>query len=389
MQDFMLPHDHESTDDGAANRKRGRITYIAFDTNDPAVYRRLSMFQRGGAQVELAGFRRAAAGRDGSIDLGRTHSRRFGHRAFSVLKAIASVVIGRVDLGSPDAIVCRNLECLAVGLVHRALRSPRSRIVYEVLDIHGTLVSNGFGARAMRWLERVLAERCSLIITSSPGFVSCYFEKVNKIRQPIRIVENKVYTSEDFIYPVVQSRRMAQGWRVGWYGSLRCNRSLEVLSEAASRMKGNLRLVLAGNAAPTEIPDFDARKAKVPFLEFRGRYRNPDDLENLYSDVHFAWTIDFHEAETNSKWLLPNRLYEGGLYGTVPIARAGTQTAEWLHARGIGVILDTVDAASVEAFLSSMTPQRYLELQRRVAALPRSTWITSDEECQSLVDDIL
>ena len=37
---------------------------------------------------------------------------------------------------------------------------------------------------------------------------------------------------------------------------------------------------------------------------------------------------------------LPNRIYEGSLYGTVPIAPAGIETGRWLAKRGAGVILE-------------------------------------------------
>jgi succinoglycan biosynthesis protein ExoL len=276
-----------------------------------------------------------------------------------------------------------------VGRVYRALWSRRSAIVYEVLDIHRSMVGAGLASRALRAAERALARASTGVITSSPGFVKAYFEAINPLGRPLTIVENKVFYPDGPPPTTVSPRTVGGGWVVGWFGGLRCGRSFEVLTQAAARMGGALRLVLAGRAAATEIPDFDARAAAAPCLDWRGPYRNPEDLPRLYGDVHFVWTIDFHEAETNSKWLLPNRLYEGGLFGAVPIARSGTETAEWMRERGIGLVLDEVDSAGVERLLRAVTQELYRDLQRAVAALPRSTWVTTDGDCAALVDVIL
>lgn len=388
MTDTMTS-EHESAATTPPRGPRGRIAYIVFDLHDPAVHRRIAMLQKGGASVRLAGFRRRSEPLEGCIDLGRTHARQMVRRALSVLRAILAVLLGRIDLGRPDTIVCRNLECLVVGSAYRALWSRRSAIVYEVLDIHRSMVGSGIASRVLRGMERALASTSTGVITSSPGFVKAYFEAINPLGRPLTIVENKVFYPQGMPPASVAPRPAKDGWFVGWFGGLRCGRSFEVLTQAAARMGGALHLVLAGRVAATEIPDFEDQASAAPYLDWRGPYSNPDDLPRLYGEVHFVWTIDFHEAETNSRWLLPNRLYEGGLFGAVPIARSGTETAEWMRERGIGLILDEVDPASVEVLLGAVTPEEYRELQLAVAALPQSTWITTEADCTALVDVII
>ncbi|MGR5543340.1 hypothetical protein ACPV5V_32785, partial [Vibrio campbellii] len=72
------------------------------------------------------------------------------------------------------------------------------------------------------------------------------------------------------------------------------------------------------------------------YIEFLGPYVFPDDLADIYNNAHFNWTLDFFEQGGNSEWLLPNRIYEGGLFALPPLYRAGNYTAQVLDSLQIG-----------------------------------------------------
>ena len=96
-------------------------------------------------------------------------------------------------------------------------------------------------------------------------------------------------------------------------------------------MEGRVEVILRGRPARDQFDDFGRQVAEAPHLVFAGPYRNPEDSPRIYGDVHFTWLPDFFEAGMNSQWLLPNRLYEGCCYSTVPLAMAGTETARFLE----------------------------------------------------------
>src|SRR5205085_9534876 len=110
-------------------------------------------------------------------------------------------------------------------------------------------------------------------------------------------------------------------WRIGWLGAIRCRRSLELLAELAARRPDLVEVRIHGRPARSEVGDLEGRIAGLPNMLFGGAY-GPADLPRLYGDVHFSWAVDFMEAGQNSDWLLPNRIYESGRYGAVPIALA-------------------------------------------------------------------
>ncbi|MBZ9922353.1 glycosyl transferase family 1, partial [Mesorhizobium sp. BR1-1-7] len=332
------------------------VLYLVHDVSDPAVRRRITMLRAGGAQVTLAGFRRTAnriADVEGlrPLDLGATRDGRFAQRLTAVAKAAVSIGTRLRGMPRPDLIIARNLEMLALARRANTAFGAAVPIVYECLDIHRLMLRSDAVGRALRATERYLARDVRLLVTSSPAFTANYFEPYGQVTAPVELVENK-YFEAAAILPAeheMAEAPVAPPWRIGWFGALRCRRSLELLADFSRRADGRFEIVLRGRPALTEFPDFHAFVEAEPWLSFRGPYRNPEDMAAIYRDVHFSWAIDFFEAGQNSEWLLPNRLYEGCRFGAVPISMANTETGRFLGRQGIGILLPEASPDALEA----------------------------------------
>ena len=367
-----------------------QILYLVHDLSDPAVARRVAMLDAGGAAVTLAGFCREDRRAQKMplarppVDLGKTRDGRFIQRIGAV--ALAAAGLGR-RLGAipaPDIIIARNLEMLALARRLGATSGRSSPVVYECLDIHRLLLGSGATAHAMRAAERRLARGAALLVTSSPAFARAYFEPHGQVTAPIEYVENKVLDlgGHGEARPAPEPEP-GEPWRIGWFGALRCRRSLDILEAFARAAEGRFEIVLRGRPALDQIPDFHERIAAAPHIRFGGPYRNPDDLAAIYGEVQFTWTIDFFEAGMNSEWLLPNRLYEGGRHGAVPIARRGTETAHFLEQRGIGVVLDRCSAEGLARALSELD---FAAARQAARAVDPGTWSHDRGDCRALVE---
>lgn len=359
------------------------IIYLVHDLIDPAVAKRVAMFRRGGADVVVAGFYRGATppltlGGADAVPLGRTEDGALLRRVGSVRAARRNGAAIARALGPAGTIVARNLEMLAIaGTLRSSVRAER--VVYEVLDIHRLLLGRGLAGRGLRALEGRLAASADLLLTSSPAFVRHYFNPMSAVRLPVHYVENKPLGP----LPPAPARPDGPPWRIGLFGALRCRRSVELLAAVASRHQGRLEVVLHGRPSPAVFPELATELAAAPHIAYHGPYR-PEDLPTLYGGVHFTWAIDEYEAGANSEWLLPNRLYEGGAFGAVPIAREGTETAEALRRLDTGIVLADVPC-DLDALVGSMTPERYRNEAARAAAIPRSAFVAGDVECAALV----
>lgn len=365
------------------------ILYLAHDLSDPAIRRRTLMLEAGGANVTVAGFRRGSAAPSGgnAIELGVTKDGRFGQRIAAVAKSLALLGGKLSKVRRPDVIIARNLEMLALANRANAIFGSKVPIVYECLDIHRLLLRPDFAGRALRATEHYLGRNASLLVTSSPAFVDNYFKPLSRLKAPVLLLENQVIALNDSTSPALSARQPLPGqpWKIGWFGALRCRKSLRLLAEFTRAMNGRFEIVLRGRPAYSEFDDFDGFVANEPFMTFHGAYRNPEDLAAVYNEVQFSWGIDFFEEGLNSSWLLPNRLYEGCRHGAVPIAMQGTETARYVANKGIGLLLDRADAAALGALLSPMTADRYGVEFARVAATDPKDWTFDRADCQLLV----
>ena len=372
------------------------VLYLVHDVSDPAVRRRVLMLREGGARVSLAGFRRTetpVGSVAGSVplDLGRTRDGRFLQRLRAISSAAADLraTIGR--LSRPDIIIARNLEMLALAArVKSVLGCGGIPLVYESLDIHRLLLRADIIGGAMRSAERYFARDAALLLTSSPAFVRDYFAGRRQVSAPVEIVENRHFEPlrEEPSSTAPEGPPVGQPWRIGWFGALRCSRSLGLLGDFSRRAGGRVETVLRGRPALAELPDFYAYVESTSGLSFRGPYRNPEDVEAIYREVHFSWVVDFFEEGLNSKWLLPNRLYEGCRFGAVPIAMAGTETARFLADRGIGIVLEEASTQALGRALGDMDAGRFRALREAVLAQDRATWVCDREDCGALVNKL-
>lgn len=372
------------------------ILYLVHDLCDPAVRRRVVMLQAGGAQVTLAGFRRAQepvahVENVAPIDLGRTQDGKFAQRLLAVGKAALALGSRLKGLPRPDVIIGRNLEMLALAQRARAQFRGDIPVVYECLDIHRLLLGENMVSHALRSAERLLGRHSALLVTSSPAFQRNYFSRFRQIDAPVALLQNKVLELAERPAELAADNSLsADGgpWRIGWFGALRCRKSLDLLSAFTRRMEGRFEVVLRGRPAHREFAGFERLVAAEPYIRFEGAYRNPEDLARIYGEVHFSWAIDFFEEGLNSSWLLPNRLYEGCRHGTVPIAMRQTETGRFLADRHLGLLLGEPSVDALQACLGSIDADAYAAARGRVRAEDRGTWVCDLRDCRALVEHL-
>jgi succinoglycan biosynthesis protein ExoL len=373
------------------------INYVVHDLADPAVARRVAMLQRGGARINLNGFRRSAqpildvAGCR-PRDLGRTQDGRLKARILSVAKARLAVGNWGRGFAPGEAIIARNLEMLYLAAAARRRFAPTAPLFYELLDIHRLMIGTGAPSRLLRGLERHLLGQCDGVIVSSPAFERDYLRRHYSKLPPVLLWENKAMPSlsgasvGDSGVGAVPA--IGRPWRIGWFGAIRCRRSLLCLANLARKHPGLIEVDIRGRITEAMGADFQAIVDGAPGLHYHGPYRYPDDLAEIYGQIHFVWAIDFYEAGFNSSWLLPNRLYEGGYCQRVPIALAGVETGRWLAGQGLGFqISDDLESAT-ESLLLGMTAARYEPALAASLGANQDLFRLTDDACGQMVGQL-
>ena len=249
-----------------------RVGYLVHDLNDAAVLRRARMLEIGEAHVTLAGFSRETSMRPeitarAPLVLGQSHDAAFLQRA----KLALSQAVFNADLArhfeNCDVIIARNLEQLAI-----ASRVVGERpLVYECLDIHRLLLDSSVAARAVQAIEGALLPKCDLLITSSPAFERNYF-KNRPLSAPVELIENKLLIDPEDSPPAPPSEaRDSDGpVTIGWFGMLRCKRTLSFLEDLVDASNGAIEVLIAGKPSTAELPDLPQRVSQRAGITFHG-----------------------------------------------------------------------------------------------------------------------
>jgi succinoglycan biosynthesis protein ExoL len=372
-----------------------KLLYLVHDLSEPAVARRVRMLRAGGMDVTLIGFNRApepVLELEGvaAHQLMRTRNGRLAGRASSVARIAMTLGRWRHLFVDADIIMACQLEMLMLANLARSRYAPRAPIVFECLHVHRLMVRRGMVGTVLRFVERKLLKTCNLLVVSSPAFVSGYFAKKHAALPPTCLLENKVPPehAEDAEVAGVRDRPALPSpsggpWRIGWYGAIRCRRSLDLLADLVRAHPGRIEVIIRGRVAQNLMPVFAAVVNGTPGLSYLGPYDQSRDLPRLYGAVHFTWTMDFHEAGGNSDWLLPNPLYEGGLFHAVPLAYGPVEAGQWLARQQAGVLFEEPLAEGLRTFFDRLDHGVYIAAKQAMVRLPRQTFVYEAAECSA------
>jgi succinoglycan biosynthesis protein ExoL len=308
-----------------------------------------------------------------NIHLGTTYSRRYLQRAFAMLKGVGLIWKHRARLREARAIYTINADNALLAIFARWCSGKRLPLAVEIADIQPAMTRASATGRVLRAIERWVLRRTSMLITTSPGFIRHYFEPIQQFRGRVFLLENKVYPSTALRAsrePSLQPRAGGQPWVIGYFGAFRCERSLELIAALARALPETVRFVLRGIPNAVDPAAFHQLVAAIPNLEYGGPYAYPADLPSLYAAVDLNWCFDFSVAGENSRWLLPNRIYEGGLMHCPALVAAGTETATWVMSRQLGWAFGDDLGGELRTFFESLTPEAWHDVQARCLRAP-------------------
>lgn len=374
-----------------------RVTFFAFDIAEAAQIRRIRSVRSLGHDVASVSFRRANMNARFEPDwpdlsIGQTQNNSFRKRLLQLGSAVARIHRDRHVLDGSNIWIARNFDLLAVAWATRALTGRRDvRLVYECLDIHGSFTRRDILGGLMRWFERRLLSRISLLILSSPGFLRAYFDPVQGYVGEVALIENKLWMiGQSNPRPAHAREPDADGPLVlGWVGSLRCAESLALLAAVAEALGSRIRIVFHGNVHRHAVPDFDAVVAGHSNITYSGAYDYPQDLGAIYRSCDLVWSQDLWQKGANSDWLLPNRIYEASFYGCPSIAIAGTETGRRVADDGLGFVLSEPSAEQLSALLTSLLPQDIAVASQRLLDKPESAFRLQPDELEGLLSSVL
>jgi succinoglycan biosynthesis protein ExoL len=375
-------------------RTDDRIAFFAHERGDARVAKRIAALGANGWSVLGFTFHRDRGKPDTppaweNIDLGTTRNREYLRRLVVFAGSLLELWKTRDRLGDCRVIYAINTDNALLALAGRFFAGSKAPLVLELADIQPAMTGSGLVSRLIRFIERRVLSRSRLLVTTSPGFIEHYFKPFQNHEGPVFLLENKIYPSENLPPPGYSPDPVHGGdpWIIGYFGAFRCRRSLELINFLASKQGNRIRFILRGYASGTIAGDFPTLLGNLPNVNFHGPYNYPDDLPTLYGGVDFNWCFDEADPSGNSAWLLPNRIYEGGRFGTPALAAKETATGKWIADHQCGWQFAEPLEESLVHFFESITPASWKSTAEQCRALPPGTF-HGEEDYAALSDKL-
>jgi succinoglycan biosynthesis protein ExoL len=360
------------------------LVYFAPEFTETSTIKRVQQFMDFGWRPLVLGFHRgryncAYAPAWPHVLLGRTSDKRYWRRLFAHIAALPVLFEVRARLGAASVFYARNIDQLLLALFARLLFNPRAVMVYEILDVQPVFTGRGPVSRLLRWIERRCLSRIQLLVVSSPAFHRAYYAKVQDYRGPWFLLENKLHMSTPGPSPAPVRRETMRPWRVGYFGLIRGQTTLDLIGRIAPRLQGKVEFVFRGVRTTVDAQQFEDTLGRNTNIHYGGEYENPRDLAELYADVDFAWAVDLENIETNSRWLLPCRYYEAGLYGVPCLAKAGFEIGDLVARQGTGwAFADPLEETIVQ-FFRCLSAEEYRRTRANLTSLPRAAFVSGED----------
>lgn len=370
-----------------------KIEVFGFDVAEISQIRRIRAMAALGHDVHSFTMRRDNMNADFQPDWPNTHlynteNENLPKRAAVVAASIIKMIRHRPRLQQADMIFARNMDMLAIAWAARALAGAKDvPLVYECLDINGSLCGENAKSRLMRAAERFLLARIQMLVVSSPGFIRNYFEPLQSYSGPWALWENKLATGGALPErPKARAEPVAeQPIKIGWVGTIRCAPSLKLLAAVADQMGVKVEIHIHGIVHHHALPGFDETIQARPNMVYHGAYSYPQDLARIYGGCDVVWAQDLWQSGNNSEWLLPNRIYEASWAGCPSIAVASTETGRRIHEEDLGWAIDAPTPEQLMALLQGLSHAEIAAKGQALLLRPDRDFVQSPQDIEDVI----
>ena len=296
-------------------------------------------------------------------NLGKSSQKHFIRRFIKLIFDIPR--LSKILSNNPkiDVVYAWNFDIALLFVLATLFSKRKYTFIYEVADIKPILLSKSIIGKTLRKLEQFILNNTNYLCVTSEDFIINYFDKHYKRIANTHILENKVF-------PVIDSTLITKSnitpdsskWRIGYVGLFRCNTSLQLLLELASCLPKNIEIILAGRPEK-HVNNIFNKLITIKNSTYMGEFKYPDDLSKIYSKIDIIWSADFSDLSDNSKWLLPNRIYEAGLFNIPQLCFAdNVAICKYVKSHKIGWVLDKTDIESLLSFFSTLTHESHQQI---------------------------
>jgi len=319
-------------------------------------------------------------------NLGKTPQKQYLRRFIKIIFDVPRLLQILHNNPDVDVVYAWNFDIALLFRLSQLFSHRKYTFIYEVADIKPILLSESIVGKALRKIEKFILNKTDFLCVTSNGFIENYFDENYDFHSKTHLLENKVFP-EIKIETVNSNPISADKWRIGLVGLIRCNKSLQLLYDLAIGLPDKIEIVLAGK--PEVLAQVSYSKLEgLENTKNLGEYNYPDDLQNIYSRMDIIWSADFSDLSVNSKWLLPNRIYEAGIFSVPQLCFPENEAiCKYIQSLNIGWVVDSAEIYALVEFISNLDVKTYIKVKSNYQSLP-SNQFSGDDQIKILLNQI-
>ncbi|MRX63771.1 glycosyltransferase [Maribacter luteus] len=239
----------------------------------------------------------------------------------------------------------------------------RANVTYEISDIMW-LYLNKPKRTLFEHLDKNLAKISSRVVFTSFEFYNRYYkEYIDK--EKVSIEENKLETYNKVI-PL--ENIPTDKIRIAYVGAFRYTKIIEDLIDVVKSDK-SIILNFHGDGYSETVGLIKKTCKENSNIFFHGAFKNPDDLEHIYSKNNLNFVV-YQNTLENEQVAMPNKYYESGFFNIPIVCASNTYVGRRVVSNGIGWMIDT-DRKSLYNFLINLKIEDLLNKHQQIKKLPK------------------
>ena len=251
-----------------------------------------------------------------------------------------------------------DLRILSVLLINK-------KIDYEISDILW-LYKKGFIKKILRGIDLFLAGKSNNVIFTSKGFYERYYKDSVHIDKVV-IKENK-FKSYGKVLPIQKIK--TDGIKIAYIGAFRYNDIINNLLKTVAQNK-NLILNFYGDGHNKSIINAVIESAKkYDNISFNGAFKNPDDLERIYSENNINFVV-YDNSQENERVAMPNKFYESGFFNIPIVCAEKTYVGKRVLEEQMGWTIGT-SYEEISDFFNKLNVEELLKYHKKIMDLNKS-----------------
>lgn len=351
-----------------------KVVFILETIDAPRMMKRINEFISHQYEVEVYGFKHF---KEKSLTppsgftinvIGEIKHANYFLRIKGIVKGVRKVL-----KATKDKDVLYYIPNVEVAMIFKLLSS--ADYVYEESDLKHTYVNSKLFQGLLERIDKIIIRKSVISAFTSEGFVKFHFG--DNPPQNICYVFNRLNIGI-LDLPVPEKRTMnIDNIKFGFVGKVSF-KSIVSFAKCIAEKYPKHEMHFYGTTN-VKYEKFVEELSTHSNIHMHGRFKNPDDLPNIYKEVDIVIAL-YDVDSVNVLYAEPNKLYEAMYYRTPILVSSGTYLAEKVKRLGIGFDIDATNPANIDSFVSGLTEQMLKEKTDNAKKIDRHEAVNDNSE---------